>query len=125
LIGKDETAQQVRDDIETRPSVVPKSDEQLKNKTLHTKKSYDDDGNLVRGGKVRKPRRSDVSPLKGQATSKQTYESWLGSQSKLYQEEILGKSAAADFRSGTSLGKVLSDRNSAINFKSLEQALGE
>jgi hypothetical protein len=112
LIGKNETAQQVRDDIDTRPSVVPKGEEQ-----------FDKQGLRTRTGKIRKPSRTDRSPLKGQATHKQTYASWLEVQPKYYQEAILGKAATKEFRSGKSLNSVLKSRNSAIDFSSLNEAL--
>lgn len=112
LVAKGENVGELRDDLSPRPAVVPKSDAQLEDKGLTTK-----------GGKVRKPSRTDRSPLKGVQTSKQTYESWMRSQSTLYQDKVLGKNAAKRLRNGEKLSTVLSDTNSSIDFSSLKEAL--
>lgn len=99
-------------EMEPRASVTAKSKDQLEKQTLNT-----------RTGRVRKPSRSDISPLKGQRTYSTNYDDWLSKQPKYYQEAILGKSATAKYRNGEPLTKILSDRSSSIDFKQLNEAL--
>lgn len=85
-ILKGENLDDVKDALR-RPAVEIKSAKALEDKGLHTS-----------GGRVRKPSRSDSSPLKG-VTKKQyvTYEQWLKTQPVVYQKDILGKTAYDKF----------------------------
>ena len=112
LVGKGETAAEVQAGLTPRPAVEAKSKEQMDKQGIRTK------GGNYRGASV-----TDRSPLKGTQTNATTYEGWLKDQPKYYQEKILGISATEEFRSGKSLSAVLKNRNSAINFDSLEEAL--
>jgi len=112
LVGKGETAAEVQAGLTPRPAVEAKSKEQMDKQGIRTK------GGTYRGASV-----TDRSPLEGAKTNATTYEGWLKDQPKYYQEKILGISATEEFRSGKSLSAVLKNRNSAINFDSLEEAL--
>lgn len=91
-----ESIKDVKDQL-TRPSVEPKSVEQLNKKGLYTK-----------GGKIRKPSSTDRSPLKGVSNrSYKTYEEWLKTQSKAYQKAILGPKAFNSFDSSGNLSSAL------------------
>lgn len=91
-----ESVAQVRRELD-RPSVVPKSQEQLERQGLTT-----------RTGKVRKPSRTDRSPLRGKVETKyQVYEDWLKGQPQYYQREILGNKAFERFRDTGSLRQAL------------------
>ena len=118
LVGKDESIADVQNGLTPRPAVEAKSKEALDRQGLRTAPSAANPSGRPRGPSI-----SDRSPLKGTQTNATTYEGWLKDQPKYYQEAILGKSATAEFRSGKSLSAVLKNRNSAINFESLEEAL--
>lgn len=95
-ILKGETVQSVKDTL-SRPSVIPKSQEQLERQGLTT-----------RTGRVRKPSRTDRSPLTGKVVAEYVnYEQWLKTQPKYYQREILGKSAYERFQETGSLRRAL------------------
>ena len=86
----------VKDQLQ-RPAVEIKSAAALDKKGLKTS-----------GGKVRKPSRSDRSPLKGvQKKTYVTYSQWLKTQPIVYQREILGPKAFDKFRSSGNLKTAL------------------
>lgn len=94
---KGETLADVKDQLK-RPAVEIKSVAELEKRGLHT-----------RTGRVRKPSRSDRSPLKGVVKPKYvTYEQWLGSQPVAYQKEILGTKAFSSFQDTGRLSTALS-----------------
>ena len=113
VIDKEETIEQVKRDLLPRAAVVSRSDKALSEKGLTT-----------RTGKKRTASRNPKrSPLKGTTVRNTSYETWLRSQSKLYQQKVLGVKSADKFRSGTQLSKVLEDKHSALDFSSLNEAL--
>jgi hypothetical protein len=95
-ILKGEKLESVLDQLK-RPAVEVKSVQELEEKGLRTK-----------GGKVRKPSKTDRSPLKGVRKQRyMTYETWLKSQPAAYQKAILGKSAYSRFQSSGNLSSSL------------------
>jgi len=124
LIGKGESPSTVRRGMLPRPAVVSKSDAMLKDKGLTTKITKDSDGNILRGGRTRRPSKGSHSPLKGTTVRNTTYETWMRDQSPLYQDRVLGPQAAKSFRQGKPLGRVLRDTHTDINFEALDEALG-
>ena len=95
-ILKGEDPEQVVKDLLPRPAVEIKSVEELEAKGFRT-----------RTGKIRKPSRTDRSPLKGTQTTAPNYEAWLKEQPKAYQEVIIGKKGTEKFRDGVSLKDVI------------------
>lgn len=95
---KGETLDDVKDQLQ-RPAVEVKSVKELEEKGLRTS-----------GGRVRKPSRSDSSPLRGTVKREYvTYEQWLKSQPVAYQKAILGPKAYDKFKSSnlrTALGVI-------------------
>lgn len=95
-ILKGENVNEVKDQLQ-RPSVEPKSAAELEKKGLFT-----------RTGRVRKPSRTDSSPLKGvSGKSYRTYEQWLKTQTVGYQKAILGPKAYDSFSSSGNLSSAL------------------
>lgn len=94
-ILKGESVNEVKDQLR-RPAVEPKSVRELEEKGLRT-----------RGGRIRKPSRTDRSPLRGVRHQYMTYEQWLKTQSVAYQKAILGPSAYEAFRSSGNLSRAL------------------
>lgn len=95
-ILKGETLSEVKDQLQ-RPAVEPKSVKELNEKGLHT-----------RTGRVRKPSKTDRSPLKGvQKQQYMTYEQWLKTQTVTYQKAILGPKAYSAFKSSGNLSRAL------------------
>ena len=81
----------------SRPAVEVKSVKKLNEQGLRT-----------RGNKVRKPSRTDRSPLKGVVKQKYvTYEQWIKTQPVAYQKEILGPKAYGKFTQTGSLRSAL------------------
>lgn len=113
LIGKGESAKQVQRDLMPRPAVEPRS-KGFKSEDLRKSKGKNK-------GQIKKPRKD--GDLKGTTVRNTTYETWLKSQPAEYQNSILGKNAGARLRSGETLGAVLKDTRSSINFDSLSEAL--
>ena len=93
---KGESLKSVKEQL-MRPAVEPKSVRQLEEQGLHT-----------RNNRVRKPSRTDRSPLKGVVKQKYvTYEQWIKTQPVTYQREILGTKAYGEFSRTGSLRKAL------------------
>lgn len=93
---KGEKLNDVYEQINPRPAVVPKNEE-----------IYDDKGLRNAAGTIRKPSRTDRSPLKGVTTNAGDYENWLRTQPKYYQEDIIGVRATKKFREGAKLTDVI------------------
>ena len=93
---KGEKVSDVTDQLR-RPAVEVKSVAELGEKGLRT-----------RGGRIRKPSRTDASPLRGVVTSRYvTYEQWIKSQPVAYQKSILGARAQAELARTGDLNKAL------------------
>ena len=109
-ILKGESAEQVINDLLPRPAVEIKSVDALEDKGFKT-----------RTGRIRKPSRSDRSPLKGVQSNSLNYESWIRKQPKAYQEEIIGIKGTKALREGVKLKDVIG--TSPITEQYLQQAL--
>jgi SPP1 gp7 family putative phage head morphogenesis protein len=93
---KGETLADVKDQL-NRPAVEVKSVQQLEEKGLRT-----------RNNRIRKPSKTDASPLKGVVKSKYvTYEQWIKQQPVAYQKSILGTRAQAELARTGDLNKAL------------------
>lgn len=112
LVGKDQNIDKLKSDLTPRAAVEAKS-----------KAALDKQGLTTRNNKVRKPSRTNRSPLKGTTTNATSYENWMGQQPNYYQDKVLGKNAAKRLRNGESLTAVLQDTRSSIDFSSLKEAL--
>lgn len=111
IVLASESDEEIHNKLRPRAAVTIKSVEALKAKGLRTS-----------GGKVRKPRRNDSSPLKGTTTNKPTYEEYLRAQPVAYIDAILGKRDSKSFRAGNSLLSVLKKSKTKVDFSSLMQA---
>jgi len=112
-----------KDGLTPRAAVEAKSKEELDRLGLESNAVYDEEGNITRSQRVRKPSRTSRSPLKGTTTTQETYEEWMLDQPNYYQDKVLGKTSAQRLRDGESLTAVLKDTRSSINFETLDEAL--
>lgn len=93
---KEENINDVYEMLQPRPAVEPK------NKT-----AYEKQGLKNRNGKIRKPSKTDRSPLKGTTTKAGNYEAWLRKQPDYYVADIVGVRAGKIFKKGAQLKDVI------------------